>query len=67
VTGGEGPKDLMGAELKSAVGDFVERMKPHLAVAEENNVTIAIENHASNLFASADSLKYLRDLAPSKY
>ena len=67
VTGGEGPKDLMGAELKSAVRDFVERLKPHLAVAEENNVTIAIENHASNLFASADSLKYLRDLAPSKY
>jgi sugar phosphate isomerase/epimerase len=67
VTGGEGPKGLTGVELKSAVGEFVERMKPHLAVAEENNVTVAIENHANNLFDSADSLKYLRDLSPSKY
>ena len=67
VTGGEGPKGLAGAELKSAVGDFVERMKPHLANAEENNVTVAIENHANNLFDSADSLRYLRDLSPSKH
>ena len=67
VTGGEGPKGLAGVELKSAVGGFVERMKPHLAVAEENNVTVAIENHANNLFDSADSLKHLRDLAPSKF
>ncbi len=67
VTGGEGPKGLAGAELKSAVTGFVERMKPHLAGAEENNVTVAIENHANNLFDSADSLRYLRDLAPSKY
>ena len=67
VTGGEGPKGLAGAELKSAVSAFVERMKPHLAVAEQNNVTVAIENHANNLFDSADSLRYLRDLSPSKH
>jgi sugar phosphate isomerase/epimerase len=67
VTGGEGPTGLAGAELRSAVGTFVERMKPHLDAAEENNVTIAIENHANNLFETADSLKYLRDLSPSKY
>ncbi|MEJ7590211.1 MAG: TIM barrel protein [Planctomycetaceae bacterium] len=67
VTGGDGPKGLAGAELKAAVGEFVERMKPHLAVAEENSVTVAIENHANNLFESADSLRYLRDLSPSKH
>ena len=67
VTGGEGPKGLTGAELKSAVREFVERMKPHLAVAEENNVTVAIENHANNLFETADSLRYLQDLSPSKH
>ena len=67
VTGGEGPTGLAGAELKSAVGVFVERMKPHLDAAEENNVTIAIENHANNLFETADSLRYLRDLSSSKY
>ncbi len=49
VTGGEGPKGLSGADLKAAVSGFVEKMKPHLDVAEETNVTIAIENHASNL------------------
>jgi sugar phosphate isomerase/epimerase len=67
VTGGEGPRGLSGAELKTAVGGFVEQMKPHLEIAETNDVTIAIENHANNLFESADSLRYLRDLSPSKY
>lgn len=67
VTGGVGPKGLLGAELKSAVQDFLERMKPHLEVAEATNVTIAIENHANNLFESADSLRYLAELRPSKH
>lgn len=66
VTGGEGPRGLVGSELRAAVGGFIERMKPHLAAAEENHVSIAIENHANNLFESADALKYLRDLSPSK-
>lgn len=66
VCGGSGPKGLQGTELKKAVGDFVERMKPHLAVAEETGVTIAIENHANNIIDSPDSLRYLMDLRPSK-
>ncbi|MCP4513232.1 MAG: sugar phosphate isomerase/epimerase, partial [Fuerstiella sp.] len=28
VTGGSGPRNLKGAELKKAVGDFLEKMKP---------------------------------------
>jgi len=67
VTGGKGPINLKGAELKKAVGDFVEHMKPHLAIAEETGVTIAIENHAKNLIDSADSLRYLAELSPSKH
>ncbi|TWU06731.1 Xylose isomerase-like TIM barrel [Symmachiella macrocystis] len=67
VTGGSGPKDLKGSELKAAVGAFVEKMKPHLAVAEETGVTIAIENHANNLIDSPDSLKWLIELRPSKH
>ena len=59
VTGGKGPKGLKGAELKAAVAKFIEQLKPHLAVAEETGVTIAIENHANNLIDSADSLKWL--------
>ena len=66
VTGGHGPKGLAGAELKSAVGVFAEQMKPHLDAAAECGVTIAIENHGNNLFETADALRYLRDLAPSK-
>jgi sugar phosphate isomerase/epimerase len=67
VTGGKGPKGLKGSELKNAVGDFIEQMKPHLAVAEETGVTIAIENHGSNLIESPDSLKWLAELRPSKH
>lgn len=67
VTGGKGPKGLAGEDLKKAVADFAENMKPHLAVAEENGVTIAIENHADDLFESADSLRYLREFAPSNH
>jgi sugar phosphate isomerase/epimerase len=67
VTGAKGPTNLAGAELKKAVGIFVEEMKPHLAVAEETGVTIAVENHAKNLIDSPDSLRYLAELSPSKH
>ena len=67
VTGGSGPKGLKGSELKGAVGQFIEKMKPHLAVAEETGVTIAIENHGNNLIDSPDSLRYLAELRPSKH
>ena len=41
-------------------------MKPHLEIAEETGVTIAIENHANNLMESYDSLKWFHELTPSK-
>jgi sugar phosphate isomerase/epimerase len=66
VTGGEGPKGRTGSELKSAIANFAEQMKPHLVVAEETEVTIAIENHANNLIDTPDSIRWLADLAPSK-
>lgn len=64
VTGGRGPKGVTGNELKSEVGKFVEAMKPHLDVAAENGVTVAIENHGNNLIQSPDSLKWLAELGP---
>lgn len=67
VTGGKGPKGLSGDELRAAVGRFVEQMQPHLALAQQHGVTIAIENHASNLFESADALKWLTDLCPNPH
>jgi sugar phosphate isomerase/epimerase len=67
VTGGKGATGLKGSELKAGVADFIEKMKPHLAVAEETGVTIAIENHGNNLIESPDSLKWLAELRPSKH
>jgi sugar phosphate isomerase/epimerase len=67
VTGGKGPKGLKGGELKAGVANFIEKMKPHLAVAEESGVTIAIENHGNGLIESPDSLKWLAELRPSKH
>ena len=57
ICGGSGPKGLKGATLKAAVREFTEKMKAHLAVAEENDVSIGIENHANNLIDSPDSLR----------
>lgn len=65
VTGASGPKGLQGAELKAGLRTFVEQMQPHLEVAEETGVTIAIENHGNNLVDSADSIRWLLELCPS--
>lgn len=65
VTGAKGPRDLQGSELKNAVGDFIEQMRPHVEVAEETGVTIAIENHAKNLMESADAMKWFAELKRS--
>jgi sugar phosphate isomerase/epimerase len=61
VCGGRGKKDLEGTALKAEVKSFVEKMKPHVAVAEETDCIITIENHKSNLIYSPDSLKYFAD------
>jgi len=67
ICGGSGPRGLKGAELKKAVGQFAERMKPHVAAAEKHGLTIGIENHGNNLIMSPDSMKWLAELAPSKH
>ena len=62
VTGGEGAWKGLGADqLKANVKDFVEKMKPHAALAAENGVTIGIENHINNLIDTPDSLLWLAD------
>jgi len=65
ITGGRGPVGLHGTALKSAVAMFVEKLKPHLAVAEETKTILAIENHAHSLIDSPDSIQWLSELAPS--
>jgi sugar phosphate isomerase/epimerase len=48
-------------QLKANVKDFVEKMKPHAALAAENGVEIGIENHINNLIDTPDSLLWLAD------
>lgn len=67
VCGGRGERGLTGSALKAEVAKFAELMKPHLEVAEETGVTIAIENHANNLIESPDSMKWLIELCPSPH
>ncbi len=66
ICGAEGPRTLKGPELKSAVKEFAEKMKPHIAVAEKLGLTIGIENHSSSLIDSPDSQRWFVELAPSK-
>jgi len=65
VTGSGGPKGLQGDPLKNAIREFVEKLKPHLEVAQECGVTIAIENHASSLLDTPDSIRWLCEMRPS--
>lgn len=67
VTGSGGPKGLPVAELKAAMQGFFERMKPHVAAAEANGVTIAIENHSSSLLHHPDSLRYFAEFNRSAH
>ena len=67
IAGSGGPKGLEGNELKSAVKQFVENMKPHVTAAADAGVTIGIENHANALIESPDSIRHLTDFAPSKH
>jgi len=67
VTGSRGPKGLDGGPLKTAVAEFAEKMKPHIAAAEQNGVTIGIENHGNALIQSPDSMKWLAEFATSKH
>ena len=62
VTGGSGDwKGLTPDQLKANVKGFVEKMKPHAALAAENGVSIGIENHVNNLIDTPDSLRWLAD------
>lgn len=64
ICGSGGPKGLSGSELKNAVGEFVEKLKPQMDAAAEAGVTIGIENHANALIDSPDSIRYFAELAP---
>ena len=52
-------------ECKTEVQGFLEKMKPHIAAAEEHHVMIGIENHGNNLIDSPDAVKWLAEFAAS--
>jgi len=61
LCGSSGPKNPAGAEARAAIQDFMEKMKPHVARAEELGVTIAIENHSNTALYHPDSLRYFAE------
>jgi len=61
-----GPRGLKGAELKSAIKKFAEKLKPHVAAAEEKGVIIGVENHGGGLINDPDTQRWLMDAMPSK-
>lgn len=67
VCGAKGPRGLKGQKLKAAVAAFIEKMKPHLEVAEQTGIIIGIENHANSLIESTDSMKWLAELSQSEH
>ena len=65
VTGSPAQKGLEGQALRQAILEFSDKLKPHLDVAAECGVTIAIENHAQQLVSNWDAIRWLRDAAPA--
>jgi len=62
VAGGSGDYKVSPEQLKKNVRGFVEKIKPHAALAAENGLTIGIENHVNNLIDKPDSLRWLADM-----
>lgn len=67
ISGSRGPGNLKGQALKAAVKEFIEKMKPHIAAAEQMGITIGIENHANSLIDSPDAIRWLAEFTPCRY
>jgi sugar phosphate isomerase/epimerase len=65
VTSCPGTKGQQGEALRRAVREFLQRMEPHLALAAETGVVIAIENHSHSLIDSVEALLALHELNSS--
>jgi sugar phosphate isomerase/epimerase len=67
VTGSGGPSEPSGPDAKKAVLAFLEKMKPHVAMAAESGVTIAVENHNRQFLHHPDSLRYFAEFNRSAH
>ena len=55
-----------GQEAKHAVLDLLEKMKPHVAKAEETGITIALENHSKQVLYHPDAIRYFAEFNQSR-
>ncbi|WP_298860569.1 sugar phosphate isomerase/epimerase [uncultured Gimesia sp.] len=62
-----GPRGLKGAELKSAIKKFAEKLKPQVTAAEEKGVIIGLENHGGGLINDPDTQRWMMEALPSKH
>jgi sugar phosphate isomerase/epimerase len=67
LCGTSGAREPKGGEARTAVRAFLEKMKPHVAHAEERGLTIALENHDRQLLYHPDSLRYFAHYNGSKH
>jgi sugar phosphate isomerase/epimerase len=58
---GPGSIELVGLEAETAVKAFLEKMKPHIVVAENLGIDICLENHSKTLLYHPDSIKAFAD------
>ena len=65
VTGAPGKGDATGDDLKAQIRDFLVKLAPSVAVAEETGGVIAIENHSNSMIVSPDSIRWFGELATS--
>lgn len=67
ICGTTGSPELKGKEVKREVINFLEKMKPHVEVAEAAGVKIAVENHSRQFLYHPDSLRYFGELNKSSH
>ena len=67
LCGTTGPSEPSGDDAKRAVKAFLEKMKPHVAMAEQAGLVIAVENHDRQLLYHPDSLRYFAEFNDSKH
>ncbi|MFT7513260.1 MAG: sugar phosphate isomerase/epimerase [Candidatus Omnitrophota bacterium] len=60
-------REPVGEDAKKGIQGFLEKMKPHLAVAEAQGVKISIENHDKQLLYTPDSIKYFAEFNTSAF
>ena len=65
VTMAPGKGDAPGNELAAAIEEFLEKLRPSIAAAEESGGVIAIENHSRSLLQTPDGIRRFADAVTS--